>query len=134
VSLTDTGAKFRDEVFVILQQLENAYVKARSQEGVPSGEVRLGVLPNLGPDFTADLVLECRKEFPEVRLILREGFSYQLAGGIQGKEIDLGFIYDIGKYRHLHNEFMFREKIFLVGAPGHWKFDDSVSLRELEGL
>lgn len=134
VILTDTGAKFRDEVIAILQRLENAYVEARNHGSVPSGEVRLGVLPNLGPYFTADLVLECRKEFPQVKLTLCEGFSYQLAGWIQNKEIDLGFIYDVDKYRNLHPEFVFREKVFLAGAPNRWKFSDRVSLSEFEGL
>lgn len=134
VTLTETGAKLRDEVANILLRLENACLQARVDEGSPSGVIRVGVLPNLGPTFMADLILGCREQFPRVNLKLFEGFTYQTANWIQSKQIDLGFAYDVDSYRHLSPEFLFKEKVYLVGSTKNWPFGESVLLPELEGL
>lgn len=134
VTLTETGAKLRDEVANVLLRLENACLQARVDEGSPSGVIRVGVLPNLGPTFMAELILGCREQFPRVKLKLFEGFTYQTANWIQSKQIDLGFAYDVDSYRHLSPEFLFKEKVYLVGSRKNWPFGESVVLPELEGL
>ncbi|MDX8507306.1 LysR family transcriptional regulator [Mesorhizobium captivum] len=134
VALTESGAKLRDEVANVLLRLENACLQARIDEGSPAGAIRVGVLPNLGPTFMAELILGCRQQFPRVNLKLLEGFTYQTANWIQSKQIDLGFAYDVDSYHHLNPEFRFQEEVYLVGSKKKWAFGERVVLSELEGL
>ncbi|BCG97392.1 LysR family transcriptional regulator [Mesorhizobium sp. 131-2-1] len=134
VTLTESGAKLCDEVANVLLRLENACLQARIDEGTPSGAIRVGVLPNLGPTFMAELILGCRQQFPRVNLKLLEGFTYQTANWIQSKQIDLGFAYDVDNYRHLNPEFLFQEEVYLVGSKNNWPFGERVLLSELESL
>jgi LysR family nitrogen assimilation transcriptional regulator len=131
VALTEVGSIFYDEIAGILRQLDNVCVAVREHQNTPSGEIRVGVFPNFGASFTADLMLLCKERFPNVRLVLFEGFSYQIAGWIQSKQIDLGFVYDVETYRHLTAEFVFREVGFLVGPPQGWPFGATVPFSEL---
>lgn len=134
VTLTEVGKQFYDRVSGILQNLDNTCIGIRDQQKLPSGEVRLGVLPNFGGQFEADLILLCEKAFPNIKLLLFEGFSYQIAAWMQSKQIDLGFLYEVDSYRQLHAEFQFRENAFLAGSPDGWEFGDTVTLETLQNL
>jgi LysR family nitrogen assimilation transcriptional regulator len=134
VSLTEVGSILYEEVSAAMQRLDNACVTVREHQKIPSGVIRLGVLPNFGPSFTADLMLKFRQSFPRARLLLFEGFSYQIANWIQSKKIDLGFVYDATSYRNLSIEFVFREPGFLVGAPNGWTFGKSTPFSALANL
>ncbi|MGE3702713.1 MAG: LysR family transcriptional regulator [Hyphomicrobiaceae bacterium] len=134
VSLTDVGARFSLQVKELLQGLENACVAARAQQKTPSGEIRLGILPNFGGAFAAELIIQCEQQFPGIKLIMFEGFSYQIAAWIQNRQIDLGFLYEAETYRHVSSEFRFREAAYLVGMPKGWEFGATVPFAALEHL
>jgi LysR family nitrogen assimilation transcriptional regulator len=96
--------------------------------------VRLGVLPNFGGQFAVDLLLLCEKVFPNIKLLLFEGFSYQIAAWLQSKQIDLGFLYECDSYRQLNAEFQLREDVFLVGSPDGWPFGETVAFEALRDV
>src|SRR5262249_13212855 len=108
VKLTKVGTQFYQKISAVLQELDNACATVRNRQDSPSGDIRLGVLPYLGGKFQADLLLLCEQKFPNIRLLLFEGFSHQIAAWLQSKQIDLGFLHDADSYRHLNSEFMFR--------------------------
>jgi LysR family nitrogen assimilation transcriptional regulator len=134
VALTKAGKEFYDAVADTLQRLDNACVAAREHQNVPSGELRLGVLPNFGAAFDADIILQCEELYPKIKLILFEGFSYEIAGWIQSRQVDLGFVYNTEVYPHLSSEFVFREEAYLVGPPGGALRASNVSFSDLQNL
>jgi LysR family nitrogen assimilation transcriptional regulator len=134
VALTSAGSQFHDRVAKIIQDLENACVEARDQQKVPSGEIRLGISPHFGGRFSADLVSQCEQLFPDIGLLLFEGFSDQIATWIQSKQIDLGFLFDLESYQHLNSEFRFRQAGLLVGSADGWRFGKTVPFQTLGEL
>jgi LysR family transcriptional regulator, nitrogen assimilation regulatory protein len=94
---------------------------------VPSGEIRVGILPNFGGAFGAELIIQCAQRFPAIKLILFEGFSDQFTTWIQSRQVDLGFLYEAEAYRHVSVEFRLREAVYLAG----WEFGNAIVFSSL---
>lgn len=116
--LTEIGKTYYERVKGILHQLEQAQIEVQSAKDMPTGEVVLGVPPQLGPVFIAQLIRLFRARYPTARIRVAEGFSFQIADWLQSGRVDLGFVYEPQAYHHLATEMMVEEALYLVGPAG----------------
>lgn len=117
VLLTEPGKQYYEKVKSILRQLEQASAEAQAMRDTPSGEVALGVPPQLGAIFIAQIVQLFRARYPTARIRVAEGFSFQVAEWLQSAQVDLGFVYDPQAYHHLLVAMIVEEALYLVGPP-----------------
>lgn len=74
VSLTDAGREFVEHVRPALDSIHFAMNAARSQQGTPSGTLRINTFPTAGREILSPLVLEFLRRYPRVHVdIVTEG-------------------------------------------------------------
>jgi LysR family nitrogen assimilation transcriptional regulator len=118
-SLTSVGKQYYEKVRTILHQLEEARTEVQAAKDIPTGEVVLGVPPQLGAVLVVQLIKRFGDRFPNVRIRISEGFSYQIAERLSAGRLDLGFVYDPYVYRYLSSVMMIEEALYLVGPAGN---------------
>lgn len=134
VVLTEAGARFRREVETAIGLLDAAVADIRNENHRTSGEVRIGILPNMVAGFASDLLTEVNRRYPEIRLVLLEGYSGTLARHLVNRELDFGFVHGPDRFNGLDVEFCLREDAFLIGRKSGWPFGREVEVRELATL
>ena len=117
-TLTALGQRFYDKVQTILLQLQEARTEIQATRDVPTGEVVVGVPPQLGVVLIVQLIKRFSERYPSARIRVSEGFSYQIAERLHAGRLDLGFVYDPGVYRYLEAVMMVEETLYLVGPAG----------------
>jgi LysR family nitrogen assimilation transcriptional regulator len=117
-SLTALGQRFYAKVQAILLQLNEARTEIQATKDVPTGEVVVGVPPQLGAALIVQLIKRFGTRYPSAHIRVSEGFSYQIAERLHAGRLDLGFVYDPDVYRHLESVMMIEETLYLVGPAG----------------
>ena len=117
-SLTTPGRRFYEKVQAILLALDEARTEIQATKDVPTGEVVIGVPPQLGAALIVQLIKGFGQRYPSARIRVSEGFSYQIAERLNAGRLDLGFVYDPDVYRHLESVMMIEETLYLVGPAG----------------
>ena len=93
VSLTDAGQRFVEQVTPALKDIHAALDTVRSQQGTPSGTLRINTFATAGREILSPLVLECLRRYPEIRIdvvtegnlvdIVADGFDF----GVRSKNL-----------------------------------------------
>ncbi|MGE8446064.1 MAG: LysR family transcriptional regulator [Comamonas sp.] len=81
----------------ILAEAEGMRAEAQSMAGIPSGEVRLGLLPTVAMVIANQLFHEVKSRFPQVKLALYEGYTGQLEEWLDQGKIDVAVVFHYGK-------------------------------------
>jgi LysR family nitrogen assimilation transcriptional regulator len=112
VELTAAGRAFLSHATAALEEIK------RAERAVANAvKVSLGMTPTAGRALVADLLRLC-KEKPRVpKLLLREGMSDELWQLVADGELDAAFCYDPSEAAVLRIVPLYREDLFLVGAP-----------------
>jgi LysR family transcriptional regulator, nitrogen assimilation regulatory protein len=118
VTLTELGATFLPRVKEILEQLDQLSDSIRSSAGVPTGEVRLGILPALSLPLVSTLTRQTRERYPSIRLHLFEGSNGQLQEWIDSRRIDLALMYRYGEVNPSVDRVVGTAFAYLIGAAG----------------
>ena len=86
---------------------------------IQSGEIRLGVIPTIGPFMLPHLLAELRKSYPKLKLYLREALSAQLLQQLQEGKLDLAILAFPYVMPDMETLSMFRDDFVLCLPPGH---------------
>ncbi len=118
VSLTPLAESLLPRIVSLLQ--EAAELTAQLDEGaqLPSGEVRLGVLPSLYLVLCIPLFLELRRAFPSIRLHIFEGSAGQIDQWLANGFVDLGMPYRYGKTQQTDVDPLVEVSSYIAGWPG----------------
>lgn len=82
VSLTEAGLAFVAQVAPALQDIHDAMDAARSQQGTPSGTLRINAFPTAAREIFAPLVLPFLRAHPQVHIdIVTEGRLVDIVAG-----------------------------------------------------
>ena len=99
--------------------MEDFVSLAKSHEEALADEIRLGVIPTIGPFLLPHLLAELRKQYPKLKLYLKEDLSAQLVQKLQQGQLDLiilAFPYALPDMETLR---LFRDEFLLCLPPGH---------------
>jgi LysR family transcriptional regulator, nitrogen assimilation regulatory protein len=93
MTLTELGASVLPRIDGLLIHAEQVEAEIRSQAVVPSGEVRIGLLPAFSFPLVNQLFRETREKYSRIRLQFFEGSNGQLGEWITAGRIDIALVY-----------------------------------------
>ncbi|MBN9673561.1 hydrogen peroxide-inducible genes activator [Roseibium aggregatum] len=119
VKLTPLGRDLAGRARQILADVRAFSDHASAQSGVLSGDFRIGAIPTLGP-FLLPQVLPCiRRQYPQLRLYMREAVTDDLLEDLQAGKLDAVLIalpYEVGDLAVFP---MFEDNYHLAVPTGH---------------
>lgn len=92
VRLTDEGERLLQHAERILQAVDDAALEMAELKGLSQGDVRVGIPSMLGSYFFPPILMAFRHRFPELKLTVIEGGTWQLQQMLERGELDLGVI------------------------------------------
>ena len=134
VLITRVGMQIAGRARALLRDAEEIMELARAGRSPMSGEMRLGVIPTIGPFCLPRVLPALREKFPELTIYLREEQTAPLLARLEDGELDVALIalpYDTGDLATetiLEDEFLFAcERTHALAGSGE------VSLEALAG-
>ncbi len=103
VILTAAGEEVLKRAEDILARTEDLVEAARGASRPLSGRFRLGVIPTIAPFLLPQALLKLRKDFPELKLFLREDQTARLIAALKTGALDAAVIalpYDLSGLGH----------------------------------
>ena len=89
VLVTPLGEKIIVQARIILGEVEDLLSLAKGFKAPLSSELRLGVIPTVGPFFLPPLLSDLRSHFTKLKLYLKEEMSARLLTQLQDGSLDL---------------------------------------------
>jgi LysR family hydrogen peroxide-inducible transcriptional activator len=134
VLITPLGERLLVQARRILGEVEDFVSMARANDEPLSGDIRLGVIPTIGPFLLPPILSDLRRHHTKLKLYLKEDLSAELALKLQQGQLDLiilAFPYPLPDMETLT---LFRDEFLLCLPPGHQmeKFD-KVRQQQLRG-
>lgn len=135
VVLTDFGAQIFPRLKNLAAQADHLLDAIRTSEGVPIGEVRVGMLPSSVPMLAAKMFSLARERFPRVQLHLSEGTSAQLEEHLREGRMDMALLLREGPVADEGEAMLAQITLKLVGRRGDPVLQaGEISLAELAAL
>ena len=119
VLITPLGEKLLHQARGILGAVEDFVSLARANEGALSGEIRLGVIPTIGPFILPPILKNLRKSYPRLKLYLKEALIAQLLLQLQQGRLDLIMLAFPYAMPDMETVNLFRDEFLLCLPPGH---------------
>ena len=119
VLITPVGEKLLARARAILGEVEDFVSLARAEKGSLNGEIRLGVIPTIGPFLLPKMLGELRQAYGKLRLYLKEEISSRLAVMLKQGQLDvliLAFPYPL---RDVETVTLFEDEFVLCMPAGH---------------
>ena len=92
VLITRAGLQIAERARSILQEADEVMELARADLSPMTGEMRLGVIPTIGPFFLPRVLSALREKFPELTIYLREEQTAALLARLEDGELDAALI------------------------------------------
>ncbi|AKG37712.1 LysR family transcriptional regulator [Paenibacillus durus] len=119
ITLTDAGRRllpYAQEISKMHAMAENAL---RSQSGI-GGSLKIGAPESLAAFRLPGIIREFRGRFPQVEMILKPGYCWELLEMIRSGELDLAFLLEPEREdKDLHIETLVHEEMALVAPVNH---------------
>ena len=88
VRFTPLGLKIADKAIRVLRESEELADVARAEGQPLTGELRMGVIPTIAPFLLPSMLPRLRKEWPNLRLFLREETSQAACDALHRGQLD----------------------------------------------
>lgn len=118
VILTEFGQRIRPHVQLLLTQSDRLRGEVKNAAGVPTGTVRVGLLPSFSREAVAVLFSAIKAVAPAVRLQITEGLSGQLDEQLVSGRLDMAIINRYGSALGNEEEVLGQVESFVVGRRG----------------
>lgn len=118
VILTPLGECVLPHAKAILSGVERLQRDSAGMAGVPTGVVRIGMMPALAPLLVPQLYARVAERYPRVTLSVSEGYSSQLDEMLADGSIDLAIIFQYGRSTRVGRDFLAPVDSWLVAGPG----------------
>jgi LysR family nitrogen assimilation transcriptional regulator len=133
VELTEPGRRLLEHCQDILHLVALARQDLQSQRDEPVGQIVVAMPPTLARLHTLPLVEAFRREMPQARLGIMEGFSVHITEWLVSGRTDLALVYNPDPLPSLEIVPLREEKLCLV-SPAGAKLPARVGWRELSRL
>lgn len=119
VLITPLGQRLLHQARIILGDVQNFVSLARANEGALAGEIRLGVIPTIGPFILPPILSELRRSYPKLKLYLKEELSAELLLQLQQGRLDLIMLAFPYAMPDMETISLFKDEFLLCLSPGH---------------
>ena len=134
VLITPLGEKLLRQARVILGDVEDFVALAKVHAEPLSGDLRLGVIPTIGPFLLPPMLGNLRREFTTLKLFLKEEMSAQLETQLQQGQLDLVILALPYALPDMETVALFEDEFLLCLPPGHrFESSDQVNQQQLRG-
>ena len=132
-ALTPLGENMAKRAEEILG-LANDMVRAAAGRAPLTGDLRLGLIPTIGPYLLPDMMPKLTGAYPELQLYLREELTEGLIEGLRAGRIDIAVLAMPVETDGL-DTLIFAEDPFVFACPGNHPYADRESIRtqDLDG-
>lgn len=119
VLITSLGAKLLVQARIVLGDVEDFVGIARAHEAPLVGDLRLGVIPTIGPFLLPAILSDLRKSFAKLKLYLKEEVSAELVRQLQQGQLDLIILAFPFPLPDMETVSLFEDEFLLCLPPGH---------------
>ena len=119
VLITPVGQRLLVQARILLGEMEDFVAIAQASQEPLSGDLRLGVIPTIGPFLLPPMLTELRAAYPQLRLYLKEDLSDGLYHKLLQGELDLVLLALPYPLAEMHVEPLFDDEFVLLLSPGH---------------
>ena len=119
VLITSLGEKLLVQARIVLGDVEDFLGTARAHEAPLVGDLRLGVIPTIGPFLLPAILSDLRKSFDKLKLYLKEEMSAQLVQQLQQGQLDLIILAFPFPLPDMESVSLFKDEFLLCLPPGH---------------
>ncbi len=119
VLITPLGEKLLIQARRILGDVEDFVSVAKAHEEDLAGELRLGVIPTIGPFLLPPILSDLRKSYGKLKLYLKEEMSAQLVQQLQQGQLDLLILAFPFPLPDMETVSLFKDEFLLCLPPGH---------------
>lgn len=132
--LTPVGEEMVARARIVLRQVEEMKVLGREADGTLAGRVKLGVLPTVGPYLLPKATRQLHKDYPDLRLFVREERTTDLQDHLASGIFDV-IISTPEDHPDTKSLPIVRENVYICIAPDDLLAGtrDPISIRELKG-
>ena len=134
VLMTRAGMNIAGRAKALLRQAEEVMEMARAGRAPMTGEMRLGVIPTIGPFLLPRVLPTLRERFPELTIYLREEQTVPLLARLEDGELDAALIALPCETGDLAVDDIFEDEFLFACNPTHALAGaEEVSREALEG-
>ena len=119
VLITPLGDRLLDQARLILGDVEDFVSLAKIHNEALAGEIRLGVIPTIGPFLLPHLLKDLRKNYTKLKLYLKEDLSSQLYQQLRQGQLDLVILALPYALPEMETISLFKDEFLLCLSPGH---------------
>ena len=135
MALTALGERLLPRARTTLAEFRQFEAEIRSQQGVISGDVRIGLVPSIAQAISAALYRTVQHLYPAVRLTILEEVTAQLDSWRSNDQVDITVLFRAGQSDLRGEDSLGRVDTYLVGPQGDpVTAGTAVHFRELAGL
>ncbi len=134
VLITPVGARIAERAKAVLRGAEEVMEVARAGRSPMTGEMRLGVIPTIGPFVLPRVFPALRERYPELTIYLREEQTAPLLARLEDGDLDVALIalpYETGDLRI--DVIMEDELLFACNRNHALAGTDEISLEAIAG-
>ncbi|MET4212873.1 LysR family transcriptional regulator [Bradyrhizobium sp. LA2.1] len=133
--LSEFGIQMLPNAITLLDQSAELNNLARQSSKVPSGVVRLGIIPSLATNVMSMLRADLQSSAPEIRLIVREGLNGHIDEWLTAGSIDMAVINRFSIARNQDEYSLGELETFVVCSPtNRLALSSTVNFAELAGV
>ena len=118
VRFTPLGSRIADKAQRILREAEELADMARAAGKPLSGELRMGVIPTIAPFLLPKLLPKLRKDWPDLKLYLREEPSQAVCDSLHRGQIDCVLLALPFACGDVDAAELFEDRLFVAFPPG----------------
>ncbi|MFZ1743355.1 MAG: hydrogen peroxide-inducible genes activator [Pontixanthobacter sp.] len=134
VRLTPIGREIASRARRVMRDIGEIHAIAERGKDGMAGTIRLGVSPTIGPYLMPRVVVRLHRDFPSLRLYIREGIPSDQYADLHNGRLDMMLAPLPVVGRELYVEPLFQEPMQMVGAPDHPLFAKStINLTDFKG-
>jgi len=129
VRATDAGVAFYKQAQLSLRHADDA-IRAAQQAWL-SGHVSVGMAPSTSAVLALPFIAAMRQRYPDIHLRLVEALSGSLSAMLNGRQLDLAMLFDIGSALRWSVAPVLDERLFVIGLRGMTELRKEASSRSV---
>ena len=132
VRFTALGEKIADKAILVLREAEELAELARAEGKPLHGELRMGVIPTIAPFLLPAMLPKLRREWPSLKLYLREETSQAACEALHRGQLDcvlLALPFGCGDVDHA---MLFEDRLFVAYPHGEAPSDALVEIDSID--
>ncbi|KAA1172284.1 LysR family transcriptional regulator [Marinobacter salinexigens] len=114
VVLTAAGELLYERARTLLQSLERTQADVTAVAGEVTGQVIFGLLPTVTHSFSASIIENYRKRFPQVQLAVKSAMSGTMQRMVMQHRLNLAISYTNSNHKNLRFRPLIEEPLYLI--------------------